>query len=93
MALREIRQGGLGAEPHAANFWITYDDLTFRISAMRCTNNHDSLSCRITFRNEVSGQEFTETVPPGQSANHTFRQNQDYYLTDDAWGYSMRMVA
>lgn len=91
MAQIETRQGGLGAPPNDATFWVTYDDTDMRISSMRCVNNHSSLSCRLRFMNGITGENIYVEVPPATTQSLTFRRNQEFFITDEVWGYSMTM--
>jgi hypothetical protein len=99
--IREYRQGGIGAVPQEATFYITCDGPdpndpgytpTWRFQSMRCVNNHDALSCRMTFENRTGNKSFTEIVPASTEGSYTFRPNQEFYMSDEEWGYRMRFV-
>ncbi len=90
MALIEIKQGGIGAPPNDASFWVTYDDATLRIDSMRCTNNNAAKSCRMIFKNATTGQNSPPfDVGPNSELAYTMKRNESYSIADDAWGYTM----
>ncbi len=92
MALQEIRQGGTGIPPNNATFWVTYDDVTLRIESIRCENN-TAYVCRMVFFNSASNKTFGPfDVNANSTRSYTFKNNEDYSLADDEWGYTMMLL-